>query len=280
LADGGVGANNEVSADPVITAARARAQDDRCLRAGAGATVTGTLRHGEGGLRSFTSGLAALHVLGVPVDWAAVLGGGRRVDLPTYAFQRQPYWPQPPARRPGAEPVAAGSATPGEQRFWAALEGGDMAALAEVLGLAEPLREDMPLGTVLARLSTWRQQEREQAPLDGPDGSADGSGDLDWLRQLAGLGEAEQRELVLDLLRQEIATMLGYASVDSVRPNGDVFEMGMTSMSAVQLRERITGLTGLKLPEGFIYDLYLPEAIADFLLGELTAVLRESADGQ
>ncbi|WUS66855.1 SDR family NAD(P)-dependent oxidoreductase [Kitasatospora sp. NBC_01246] len=280
LADGGFGAYIEVSADPVLTAALARALDDRGLRTGAGATVTGTLRHGEGGLRSFTSGLAALHVLGVPVDWAAVLGGGRRVDLPTYAFQRQPYWPQPPARRPGAEPVAAGSATPGEQRFWAALEGGDMAALAEVLGLAEPLREDMPLGTVLARLSTWRQQEREQAQLDGPDGPADGSGDLDWLRQLAGLGEAEQRELVLDLLRQEIATMLGYASVDSVRPNGDVFEMGMTSMSAVQLRERITGLTGLKLPEGFIYDLYLPEAIADFLLGELTAVLRESADGQ
>ncbi|MBV6699440.1 acyl carrier protein [Kitasatospora aureofaciens] len=158
-----------------------------------------------------------------------------------------------------------------------------MAALAEVLGLAEPLREDMPLGTVLAQLSTWRQRERELAPLDGPqgdDGAEAGPGDLGWARQLTGLSRPEQQELMLDLVRQEIAAMLGYASVDPVRPNRDVFEMGMTSMSAVQLRERIIEQTGLKLPEGFVYDLYLPEAIAEFLLGELTAALQEGAGDQ
>ncbi|MFJ2581037.1 SDR family NAD(P)-dependent oxidoreductase [Kitasatospora aureofaciens] len=283
LADGGFGAYVEVGPDQVLTAAIARALDDKGLRTQGGATVTGTLRHGEGGLRSFTAGLAALHVHGVTVDWAAVLGGGRRVDLPTYAFQRQHYWPQPPARRPASEPATAGSASPGEQRFWAALEGKDMAALAEVLGLAEPLREDMPLGTVLAQLSTWRQRERELAPLDGPqgdDGAEAGPGDLGWVRQLTGLSRPEQQELMLDLVRQEIAAMLGYASVDPVRPNRDVFEMGMTSMSAVQLRERIIEQTGLKLPEGFVYDLYLPEAIAEFLLGELTAALQEGAGDQ
>ena len=29
---------------------------------------------------------------GVPVDWSPVLAGGNRVDLPTYAFQRDRYW--------------------------------------------------------------------------------------------------------------------------------------------------------------------------------------------
>ena len=34
---------------------------------------------------------------GVRVNWAAVTGSGERVELPTYAFQHQRYWPQPSA---------------------------------------------------------------------------------------------------------------------------------------------------------------------------------------
>ncbi|WP_177240272.1 acyltransferase domain-containing protein, partial [Streptomyces monashensis] len=36
--------------------------------------------------------LGAVHVAGQEVAWERVLGGGRPVDLPTYAFQRQHYW--------------------------------------------------------------------------------------------------------------------------------------------------------------------------------------------
>ncbi|MER7674737.1 SDR family NAD(P)-dependent oxidoreductase [Kitasatospora sp. NPDC096128] len=281
LIDGGYTAFVEVAPDQALTAALSRALDDRGLRAES--AVTGTLRRGDGGLRSWTAALAALHVHGVPVDWAAVLGGGSRVDLPTYAFQRDHYWPQPPARRPGAGPAPAATAAPGEERLWAALEGGDLGALAEVLGLAEPLRADMPLGTVLEQLSTWRRRERELAPQDAPQGeeaAGPGPRHLDWLRQLAALPEAGRQELLLDLVRAEIAAMLGYPTADPVRPNGDVFELGMNSMTAVQLRESMAELTGLRLPEGFVYDLYRPEAIAEFLLGELTAALREGAVGR
>ncbi|WP_367127736.1 type I polyketide synthase [Saccharothrix sp. HUAS TT1] len=36
--------------------------------------------------------LGALHTSHVPVDWSAVFPGGRRVDLPTYPFQRERFW--------------------------------------------------------------------------------------------------------------------------------------------------------------------------------------------
>ncbi|UOZ04270.1 type I polyketide synthase [Amycolatopsis sp. WQ 127309] len=42
---------------------------------------------------ALVTGLAALHVGGGTVDWTAVLAGARLVDLPTYPFQRERYWP-------------------------------------------------------------------------------------------------------------------------------------------------------------------------------------------
>jgi polyketide synthase 12 len=86
----------EVSPHPVLAAAIAETLEDA-----AGGTetlpaaVAGTLRRDDGGVERLLMSLAAAFVRGAPVDWAAVLGGGRRVDLPTYAFQRQRYWPSP-----------------------------------------------------------------------------------------------------------------------------------------------------------------------------------------
>ena len=51
------------------------------------------LRRGRAEPRTLVAALAGAHVRGVPVDWAGFCRvGGRRVDLPTYAFQRQRYW--------------------------------------------------------------------------------------------------------------------------------------------------------------------------------------------
>lgn len=41
---------------------------------------------------------------------------------------------------------------------------------------------------------------------------------------------------MLDLVRAEIAVVLGYASADLVDSEGDVLEMGMTSVSALEPR--------------------------------------------
>ncbi|WP_348772286.1 type I polyketide synthase [Streptomyces sp. RPA4-5] len=94
-----------------------------------------------------------LWAAGVPVDWAAVLPGGRRVSLPTYAFQRDRYWPEPV---PAPEP-----ADPAEERFWAAVECEDLDELAETLD-APPEAVD----TALTALSSWRRRRQQDARTD------------------------------------------------------------------------------------------------------------------
>ncbi|MET8161905.1 type I polyketide synthase [Sphaerisporangium sp. NPDC005289] len=51
--------------------------------------------------------LGRAHIHGRPVDWEAVLPQARRVDLPTYAFQHDRYWLEPPTLGSG-DPAALG----------------------------------------------------------------------------------------------------------------------------------------------------------------------------
>jgi len=57
-----------------------------------GAVAVGSLRRDEGHLRRFLTSLAEAYVHGVDVDWAFPAGASL-VDLPTYPFQRDRYWP-------------------------------------------------------------------------------------------------------------------------------------------------------------------------------------------
>ncbi len=70
----------------------------RSLDRGAGATgVVGSLRRGEGGAERFLTSLGEAWVRGVAVDWRGLLEGPgvRRIDLPSYAFQRERFWLAP-----------------------------------------------------------------------------------------------------------------------------------------------------------------------------------------
>ncbi|WTW92289.1 SDR family NAD(P)-dependent oxidoreductase [Streptomycetaceae bacterium NBC_01309] len=80
----------EVSAHPVLTGQI----QDTAEAFGTPATVSGTLRRGEGGPERLIASAAGLWVRGVPVDWSAFFAGRpvRRVDLPTYAFRHRRYW--------------------------------------------------------------------------------------------------------------------------------------------------------------------------------------------
>ena len=91
-----------------------------CLGTGGDAVFVPTMRKDRAEPATALTALGTLHVRGKSPDWRAVFAGtgARRVDLPTYAFQRRDHWPRS-AGRPAAvapEPVAA-DPTPGDR--WA-----------------------------------------------------------------------------------------------------------------------------------------------------------------
>ncbi|MHA6758797.1 type I polyketide synthase [Streptacidiphilus sp. PAMC 29251] len=97
----------ESSPHPVLTVGLGQILDGT-------AAVTGTLRRDQGGLRQFHTAVAELHVRGGRVDWAAFYGpDARRVELPTYAFQRRRLWFDTSAGRvqPVSAPVPAAPAS-------------------------------------------------------------------------------------------------------------------------------------------------------------------------
>ncbi|WP_404193466.1 type I polyketide synthase [Streptomyces tauricus] len=87
LAARGVSVFIEVGPDETLSGLGASALDDP-----AGTVFVPLLRPGRPTPQAVAAGLAEAFVHGAPVDWTPAWADGRRVGLPTYAFQRHRYW--------------------------------------------------------------------------------------------------------------------------------------------------------------------------------------------
>ncbi|MER7272789.1 acyltransferase domain-containing protein, partial [Micromonospora carbonacea] len=144
----------EVGPDATLTAMAADTPVDRPVH------LVAALRRDQPETTALVTALARLHVTGTPVDWAAWFthtgGRPRTVDLPTYAFHRRWYWPEPASAAGGTRRASDDV----DERFWAAVEREDLT------GLGVELAAEQSLSDLLPKLARWRRAGQRRSTVD------------------------------------------------------------------------------------------------------------------
>ncbi|MGW7256856.1 SDR family NAD(P)-dependent oxidoreductase [Streptomyces sp. NPDC054834] len=149
--------------------------------------------------------------------------------------------------------------------------------VAEALALFDAAHASGRAATVPLRVDTGTLRSRADelpALLKGllPQASrslerADGRGSdpAALVARLSGLSPKEREQELLDLVRAQAAAVLGHAGQDAVRPDRGFLDLGFDSLTALELRNRLGGLTGCRLTPTLIFDYPSPDKLAAHL---------------
>ncbi|MBD3007079.1 acyltransferase domain-containing protein [Streptomyces sp. 5-10] len=180
-------------------------------------TAVAALRRDRAEVRTFAAAMAQAYVRGTEVAWDRACGGHprQRVPLPTYAFQRDRYWP-------GTTPESTARAT------------------------------------------------HTTGTDDAPDRAAP-------VREAAEPGDTGPDRDPLEVVRTQVALVLGHSEPDAVDPGLTFKELGFDSLAATELSERLAAATGLPLTATLTFDHPTPLAVADHLRAHTTSATAPSA---
>jgi rifamycin polyketide synthase module 7/8 len=166
------------------------------------------------------------------------------------------------SRREGRGGVLAIGSAEGMDLFDAALGTGEAFLVPVKLDLREVRAGAATGGAVPSLLRGLVRVARQSA-------RAASGGDGGLVRRLAGLAPAEQEALLLDVVRGQVAVVLGHSGPGGVRADAAFKDSGFDSLTSVELRNRLREATGLKLPATLVFDHPNPQVLARHLRDEL-----------
>ncbi|WP_425586838.1 acyl carrier protein [Streptomyces yanii] len=88
--------------------------------------------------------------------------------------------------------------------------------------------------------------------------------------RFAGLPGGERQRVLLDLVCTEAAGVLGHTDGRAVDAQKGFTDLGLDSLAAIELRNRLGEATGLRLPATLMFDYPSPVPLAKYLLAELS----------
>ncbi|WP_172381392.1 type I polyketide synthase [Streptomyces sp. MNP-20] len=146
------------------------------------------------------------------------------------------------------------------------------AALAHHLPVMVPVKLDLPglarAGAVPPLLKALARPAGTGRRVAGSAGDSSGAEGL--RRRLAALTAPEQERSLMDLVSRQVATVLGHAQGTAVEAARPFTEMGFDSLTAVELRNRLSQATGLRMPATLTFDHPTPLALTRHLHQQLT----------
>ena len=145
--------------------------------------------------------------------------------------------------------------------------------VAATPALLAPLRPDLAELRAQARQGTLPPLLRGLVRMPARRGRAAGS----LARTLAETPEADRIRLVLHVVRTQVAAVLGHDTHTAIEPERPFKDVGLDSMGAVELRNRLNRVTGLRMSATMVFDHPTPLAIAQRILGELVEVAEPAA---
>nr|WP_328707625.1 type I polyketide synthase [Streptomyces mesophilus] len=117
----------------------------------------------------------------------------------------------------------------------------------------------------LGELSSPLLRTLSGAGADTGDAAREQGADAGLAEQLKELDRGEAEAALLQAVRTQTALVLGHADAARISPGESFKKLGIDSLTALELRNKLTAVTGLKLPATLVFDHPTPAAIAQFL---------------
>jgi len=108
----------------------------------------------------------------------------------------------------------------------------------------------------------------ELAPRSGAGVAGDAGG---LAHRLAGLSKDERHASLLSTVRGEIASILRLRDPEQVPPDHSLDDLGLDSLSAMELSIRLAAITGRELPASGVIEHFTPAALADHVLDSMAS---------